>query len=215
MKHYSIFYKPIFSISSSSMPHILCFTNNNVQTKLLVTSHNTSVHRDTDHSRGMTSQVQDLMWLFSEHSVTVSSVWGTAAFWELPSNTNTYHKKTLWSIPWNDVLPEFIVGRFKVLCVKWYWNPRGYRRSGRPKRTWQRTIEDEIRSTRRSWNDVKGIAGDRNAWKLFMDALCSTRSKRIWWWWCAKWYKRTEAYVLWEQDLKRNSSCSDESVRSD
>ena len=59
------------------------------------------------------------------------------------------------------------------------WNPQGYRRRGRPKRTWRRTIEDEIRSTRRSWNEVKGIAGDRNAWKLFMDVLCSTRSKRI------------------------------------
>jgi hypothetical protein len=58
------------------------------------------------------------------------------------------------------------------------WNPQGYRR-GRLKRTWQRTIEDEIRSTRRSWNEVKGIAGDRNAWKLFMDTLCSTRSKTI------------------------------------
>jgi hypothetical protein len=43
---------------------------------------------------------------------------------------------------------------------------------------WRRTIEDEIRNTGRSWNEVKGIAGDRNAWKLFMDALCSTRSKR-------------------------------------
>jgi len=29
------------------------------------------------------------------------------------------------------------------------WNPQGYRRRGRPKRTWQRTIEHEIRSTRR------------------------------------------------------------------
>jgi len=38
--------------------------------------------------------------------------------------------------------------------------------------------EDEIRSTR-SWNEVKGIDEDRNAWKLFMDALCSTRGKRI------------------------------------
>ena len=27
------------------------------------------------------------------------------------------------------------------------WNPQGYRR-GRPKRMWQRTIEDEIQSTR-------------------------------------------------------------------
>jgi len=57
------------------------------------------------------------------------------------------------------------------------WNPQEYRRRGRLKRTWRRTIEDEIRSTR-SWNEVKGIAGDRSAWKLFMDALCSTRSER-------------------------------------
>jgi hypothetical protein len=27
------------------------------------------------------------------------------------------------------------------------WNPQGYRRRGRPKRTWRRTTEDEIRST--------------------------------------------------------------------
>jgi len=59
------------------------------------------------------------------------------------------------------------------------WNPQGYRRRGRPKRTWRRAIEEEIKRTRRSWNEVKGIAGDRNAWKIFKDTLCSTRSKRI------------------------------------
>jgi hypothetical protein len=58
------------------------------------------------------------------------------------------------------------------------WNSQGYRRRDRPKRTWQRTTEDEIRGTGRSWNEVKGIAGDRKAWQLFMDALCSTRSNR-------------------------------------
>ena len=61
------------------------------------------------------------------------------------------------------------------------WNPQGYRRRGRSKRTWRRTTDDEIRNTGRSWNEVKEIAGDRNAWKLFMDALCSTRSKRTRW----------------------------------
>jgi hypothetical protein len=39
---------------------------------------------------------------------------------------------------------------------------------------WRRTTEDEIRNTGRSRNEVKGIAGGRNAWKIFMDALCST-----------------------------------------
>jgi hypothetical protein len=58
------------------------------------------------------------------------------------------------------------------------WNSQGYRRRGRLKRTWQRTTGDEIRGTGRSWNEVKGIAGDRSSWKLVMDALCSTRSKR-------------------------------------
>ena len=55
------------------------------------------------------------------------------------------------------------------------WNSQGYRRRSKPKRTWRRTIEEEIRN-RRSWNEVKGIAGDRSAWKFFMDALCSTWS---------------------------------------
>jgi hypothetical protein len=58
------------------------------------------------------------------------------------------------------------------------WSPQGYRRRGRPKRKWRRTIEDEIRNTGRSWNEVKRITGDSNVWKNFMDALCSTRSKR-------------------------------------
>jgi len=39
-------------------------------------------------------------------------------------------------------------------------------------------IEEKIRNTGRSQNEIKGIAGDRNAWKLFMEALCSTGSKR-------------------------------------
>jgi hypothetical protein len=29
------------------------------------------------------------------------------------------------------------------------WNPQGYRRRGRPERTWRRTIEDKIRGTTR------------------------------------------------------------------
>ena len=36
------------------------------------------------------------------------------------------------------------------------WNPQGCRRRGRPKRTWRRTIEDEISSTGRLWNEAKG-----------------------------------------------------------
>jgi hypothetical protein len=42
---------------------------------------------------------------------------------------------------------------------------------------------------------IKWIAGDRNAWRLFMEALCSTRSKGTWWWWWW-WWKRNTMYEL-------------------
>jgi hypothetical protein len=66
---------------------------------------------------------------------------------------------------------------FSIEKAAFDWNRQGYRRRGRPKRTWRRTIGDEIRNRGRSWNEVKGIAGNCNAWKFFMDALCSTRSE--------------------------------------
>jgi hypothetical protein len=59
------------------------------------------------------------------------------------------------------------------------WVAEGYRRRGRLKGTWRRAIEVEIRSKRRSWNEVKGTAGDRNEWELFIDVLWCTRGKGI------------------------------------
>jgi hypothetical protein len=49
------------------------------------------------------------------------------------------------------------------------WNPQGFRKKCRPKRTWRWTLEDGIRNTGRSWNEFKGIAGNSNAWKLFRE----------------------------------------------
>ena len=91
-------------------------------------------------------------------------------------NSNTHKKK--WNWVGHTLRKE--VGAIEKIALD--WNPQGYKRRGRPKRTWQRTIEGEIRGTGRSWNEVKGVARDPNAWKLFTDALCSTRSKRTWWW---------------------------------
>ena len=92
-----------------------------------------------------------------------------------PSDANRKSdKKKRMELDWNTLHKE--TGATEKTALD--WNPQGYRRRGRPKRKWRRTIKDEIRRTRRSWKEVKVIAGDRNAWKLFMDALCSTRSKR-------------------------------------
>jgi len=72
-------------------------------------------------------------------------------------------KRRKWN--WTGLTLRKEVGAIEKTALD--WNPQGYRRKSRPKRTCRKTIEDEIRSTGRSWNEVKGIAGDRKAWKLF------------------------------------------------
>jgi hypothetical protein len=99
----------------------------------------------------------------------------------LKKNTHRHHKETA-SSSYGRIQHFFAKSITYCISEILDWNTQGYRRRGRLKRTRRRTIEDEIRGTRRLWHEVKGIAGDHINWKLFMDALCSTRSKRTWWW---------------------------------
>jgi hypothetical protein len=53
------------------------------------------------------------------------------------------------------------------------WNPQGTRKRGRP-RTWQWTALNELNLQKKSWVEVKALAANRNRWKSFTWALCST-----------------------------------------
>ena len=49
------------------------------------------------------------------------------------------------------------------------------RKSGRPKTTWRRTVEREMKEGGwGSWDEVRGVAVDRQTWKVSVEALCST-----------------------------------------
>jgi hypothetical protein len=58
------------------------------------------------------------------------------------------------------------------------WNPQWYRRRGRAKRTWRRTIQDKIRNTGDNGMRSRGSLEIAMLRKLFMDALCLIRRKR-------------------------------------
>ncbi|KAF6205810.1 hypothetical protein GE061_019984 [Apolygus lucorum] len=58
------------------------------------------------------------------------------------------------------------------------WNPQGERRQGRPRISWRRSVEKEARLMGRTWGEVKRLAPDRDGWKRFVEALCSSRSHR-------------------------------------
>ncbi|CAH8662821.1 unnamed protein product [Heterobilharzia americana] len=55
------------------------------------------------------------------------------------------------------------------------WNPHGKRRVGRPRVTWRRSCEQEMRASGLSWNQVQKISENRGHWRRATEALCSTR----------------------------------------
>ena len=56
------------------------------------------------------------------------------------------------------------------------WNPQGKRRRGRPKQTWRRSLNCELRNSGLTWEEAKTSARDRERWKKVVETLCSLRS---------------------------------------
>ena len=55
------------------------------------------------------------------------------------------------------------------------WRPEEKRKRGRPKTTWRRTVEREMKEGGwGSWDEVQGVAVDRQTWKASVEALCAT-----------------------------------------
>ncbi len=53
------------------------------------------------------------------------------------------------------------------------WNPQGKRKRGRPRNTWRRSWEEEVRRMGHSWNTITRLAQNRTDWKEVVCGLCS------------------------------------------
>ena len=56
-----------------------------------------------------------------------------------------------------------------------YWTPQGQRKRGRPKGTWRRTIEEEMKPSNQTWNGLGILARNRGNWRTAVDALCTDK----------------------------------------
>ena len=57
------------------------------------------------------------------------------------------------------------------------WNPAGRRSRGRPKQTWRRTVEGEMKSVGLSWGVMASTAENRVRWRTTVSAICSNMNK--------------------------------------
>ena len=56
------------------------------------------------------------------------------------------------------------------------WNPQGKRKVGRPKQTWRRSVDTEVKATGMTWAELRRSCQNRVRWKGVVEALCSTRN---------------------------------------
>ena len=56
------------------------------------------------------------------------------------------------------------------------WNPQGKRKVGRPRQTWRRSIDAEMRAAGMVWAELKRISQNRVRWRSAVAALCSPRN---------------------------------------
>ena len=57
------------------------------------------------------------------------------------------------------------------------WTPPGKRKPGRPKTTWQRTVETELREMGLTWGEARKVAKNQDSWRRIVMALCRTRGE--------------------------------------
>ena len=56
-----------------------------------------------------------------------------------------------------------------------HWTPEGKRKRRRPKNTWRRTVEGELKTLHHTWGTVQKLAQNRQGWSTFVAALHASR----------------------------------------
>ena len=59
------------------------------------------------------------------------------------------------------------------------WNPQGKRKKGRPRNTWRRDLEADMKKMGKTWQQLERTAQDRDAWKGLVGGLCPRRGSRL------------------------------------
>ena len=58
------------------------------------------------------------------------------------------------------------------------WNPQDKRSRGRPRNTWRRDTESELKEQGHNWNSAEKLVPNRVRWREFINGLCSPAEQR-------------------------------------
>ena len=95
-------------------------------------------------------------------------------FWPNKISNNDLYRKTgcqnieteiqIKRLNWVGHVLRMETSRSAKKCLR--WNPPGKRKRGRPKTTWRRSVEAELKDMGLTWGEAESLAKDRPAWRL-------------------------------------------------
>ena len=73
---------------------------------------------------------------------------------------------------------EFLQDQIPKVALK--WTPPGKRKCGRPKTTWRKTVEMELKEFGLIWGQAQALANDKTWWRRdIVAAPCPTGGSRV------------------------------------
>ena len=104
-------------------------------------------------------------------------------FWPNKISNNDLYRKTgcqnieieiqIKRLNWIGHVLRMETSRSAKKCLR--WNPPGKRKRGRPKTTWRRSVEAELKDMGLTWGEAESLAKDRPAWRLRVAVFSNKR----------------------------------------
>ncbi|XP_061195301.1 uncharacterized protein LOC133203547 [Saccostrea echinata] len=171
-RHVFITLKPVWKSTALSTPIKLRIYNTNVKSVLLYGSEtwrvtNTTSNKLQTFANRCLRHILNIRW---PENINNKNLWETTN--QDPITKQITRRKWRW-IGHTLRKPSGDITRHAL-----EWNPQGKWRVGRPRTTWRRSCEEEIRQCGHSWEQLKKAAQNRVRWRTVAEALCSTRNQK-------------------------------------
>lgn len=118
----------------------------------------------------------------------LSTLLYSSEFWRMTasnlSKLSTFHTRSLLRIFWPNIIsnqqilaPDQLRERNKTTRTALHWTPEECRKRGRPKETWCRTVERELKALKQTRDNIQRFAQNRQEWRSFVAALYTSMHK--------------------------------------
>ena len=159
--------RPIWRSNALSLRNKIRIFNTNVKSVLLYGSETWSVTKTNTHKLQTFAYIFNIRW---PEVVSNEQLWDKTK--QTPIETEIRKRKWGWI---DHTLPK---PASNITRQALDWNPQGKRKVGRPKQTWRRSADAEIKAAGTTWAELKRTRQNRDRWRVLLRPFVPLGIKR-------------------------------------